>query len=183
MTIVAEQTRVLALLTFSINLAANILPADLMHVGTIAFVIAGLFASYIHHQLPPISIAVLQSLLKEIDGSVNLLADTDHGLWFRASLQSLKHSASVYEMEHLQLSNTPWSAYLPSLFRLVQSIRAVTGETRGLLIAVKNRLELERQSAHRGHTVIDIAKPPIASNYPTRDSSMQYAKPRVPQHL
>ncbi|KAJ7591733.1 hypothetical protein C8J56DRAFT_931654, partial [Mycena floridula] len=182
MTIVAEQTHVLALLTFSINLAANILPADLMHIGTIAFAIAALFANYVYHQLPPMSIAVLQSLLKEIDRSVNLLADTDHGVWFRASLQSLKHSVSVSEMEHLQLSNTPWSAYLASLFRLVQSIRAVTEETRGLLIAVKNRLELERQSAHRGHTVIDIAKPPVVSYHPARDSSIQYPKLRVPQH-
>ncbi|KAJ7591856.1 hypothetical protein C8J56DRAFT_886606 [Mycena floridula] len=90
MTAVPKRTYVLALLTFSISLAANILPADLLRVGTVASAITALIAGYIHYQLPHMTLLVLQSLLRELDSSVKLLADTDHGLWFRASLQSVR---------------------------------------------------------------------------------------------
>ncbi|KAJ7591823.1 hypothetical protein C8J56DRAFT_886579 [Mycena floridula] len=164
MNVFPQNTNIIALLTFSINLAANVFPPDLVLVGTVAFGIAALIAGYIHYHLPHMTLLVLQSLLKEFDSSVKLLADTDHGLWFRTSLQSLQHSMSVCEMEYLQLSNGPWSTYFASLLRLIQSIQAATRETRVLLIAIKSRLAIERQPANPGHITIDITKPLVTLN-------------------
>ncbi|KAJ7591854.1 hypothetical protein C8J56DRAFT_886604 [Mycena floridula] len=184
MTAVPERTYVIALLTFSISLAANILPADLVRVGTVAFSIAALIAGYIHYQLPHMTLLVLQSLLRELDSSVKLLADTDHGLWFRASLQSLKHNASSSlsklsperlelandtskcEEKYLALSSVPWPSYFLALLGLIRVITTLKTEARYLLTAVKSRLEVERQADYRAHNLLNTTNLAVTSYSP-----------------
>ncbi|KAJ7591885.1 hypothetical protein C8J56DRAFT_1131168 [Mycena floridula] len=146
---------ILTLLCLSINIASNLLPSNVVYIGTLAFGGTALLVSYIDCRLPHRTIPALQSLSNDVAHSVGLLADTDHGLKLRLAVQSLEGEISNCEIKYLRLSATPWSSYHRDFCDLVRS----------LMITIKSRLEVERQQRSRSHIILHISDPAVLPRY------------------
>ncbi|KAJ7591838.1 hypothetical protein C8J56DRAFT_1131088 [Mycena floridula] len=156
---------ILTLLCLSINLASNLLPSNVVYIGTLAFGGTALLVSCIDRRLPHRTLPALQSLLNDIAHSVGLLADTDHGLKLRLAVQSLEDEISDCEIKYLRLSATPWSSYHRDFYDLVRSLRICTRESHALMITIKSRLEVERQQRSRSHIILHISEPAVLPRY------------------
>ncbi|KAJ7591827.1 hypothetical protein C8J56DRAFT_931797, partial [Mycena floridula] len=141
--ILATHRDILTLLCLSINLASNLLPSNVVYIGTLAFGGTALLVSCIDCQLPHRTLPALQSLLNDVAHSVGLLADTDHGLKLRLAVQSLEDEISNCEIKYLGLSATPWSSYHRDFCDLIRSLRICTRDSHALMITIKSRLEVE----------------------------------------
>ncbi|KAJ7591937.1 hypothetical protein C8J56DRAFT_1046294 [Mycena floridula] len=135
---------ILTLLCLSINIASNLLPSNVVYIGTLAFGGTALLVSYI---------------------DIGLLADTDHGLKLRLAVQSLEDEISNCEIKYLRLSATPWSSYRRDFCDLVRSLRICTRESHALMITIKSRLEVERQQRSRSHIILHISEAAILPRY------------------
>ncbi|KAJ7591815.1 hypothetical protein C8J56DRAFT_1131065 [Mycena floridula] len=165
-----EDNNLAQLLDLTTNALIPILPPKIIGIGSIIIAFVILVGSYIRNCLPRKTLPALRRLLDDVDDSVGLLADTRRALESRASLKALKNEASKCEERHLAISLTSWSSYPFALLRVVRAIDVVKRQTRHLLIAVKTRVEVERQAQYRAHNLLDIVIEPLTAHSP-RDIS------------
>ncbi|KAJ7592005.1 hypothetical protein C8J56DRAFT_886739 [Mycena floridula] len=132
-----RQIRTSSLISVTLINVATLLPAKVVHVGTIVAALVVLLVSCICYRLPHQAFPRLTKQITEVESIITLLDDTRFALDARLSLKTLKIELGSWEVEYLGLSALPWTSYPSRLWYVVRGL--ILRQARLVLFSIASR--------------------------------------------
>ncbi|KAJ7591871.1 hypothetical protein C8J56DRAFT_931955, partial [Mycena floridula] len=145
-----RQIRTSSLVSVTLINVATLLPAKLVHIGTIVGALLAIIFTCICYRLPHQALPRLTKRITEVESIMTLLDDTRFALDARLTVKTLKIELGFWEVEYLGLSALPWTSYPSWLWYVVRGVDIATSKARSLFNSVKAQIALESKRNNSG---------------------------------